>query len=163
MIEGYKKDVQATLKEHLGGVQRVPAMLINDQERSLEDLHLGMLQMQYMYMNILCLPTHIYIVFNLTKYEFSLWVFTCKQFIISFGSCIYLYYLGNYEVLPTEPLHDVKEHIANIVTEIVPHLSDDEKKLFVETVSLVSGTKDQLRGSDYRETSIVLAKQLRGE
>lgn len=66
-------------------------------------------------------------------------------------------------MLPTEPLHDVKEHIANIVTEIVPHLSDDEKKLFVETLSLVSGTKDQLRGSDYRETCIVLAKQLRGE
>ncbi|XP_078363733.1 uncharacterized protein LOC144647937 [Oculina patagonica] len=64
--DGYKKDLQATLKEHLVGVQRVPAMLINDQERSLENLH-----------------------------------------------------LGNYEVLPTEPLHDVKEHIADIVTEIV--------------------------------------------
>lgn len=41
--KGYRKDLQATLKEHLGGVQRVPAMLINDQGRSLEDLHLGML------------------------------------------------------------------------------------------------------------------------
>ncbi|KAL9978427.1 hypothetical protein ACROYT_G015941 [Oculina patagonica] len=77
--DGYKKDLQATLKEHLVGVQRVPAMLINDQERSLENLHL-----------------------------------------------------------------------------------DDEKKLFVETLSLVLGTKDKLRGSDYRETSIAkFAKQLR--
>ena len=33
-----------------------------------------------------------------------------------------------YEVLPTEPLHDMKEHISNVVTEIVAHLTDDEKK-----------------------------------
>lgn len=39
--EGYKKDLQITLKEHLGGIQRVPAMMINDQGRSIEDLHLG--------------------------------------------------------------------------------------------------------------------------
>ena len=32
-----------------------------------------------------------------------------------------------------------------------------------DTLSLVSGTRDQLRGSDYREILIVLAKQLRGE
>ena len=68
-----------------------------------------------------------------------------------------------YEVLPTEPLHDVKEHISNIINEIPAHLSNDHKKLFEETVQLVTGTKDQLRGSDYREICIVLAKQLRGE
>ena len=67
-----------------------------------------------------------------------------------------------YEVLPTEPLHDVKEHIANVVTEITHHLTDDEKVTFRQTLELVSGTKDQLRGSDYREMAIVLAKQLRG-
>ena len=65
-----------------------------------------------------------------------------------------------YEVLPTEPLHDVKEHISNI---IVAHLTSEEKKLYQDTLSLVSGTRDQLRGSDYREILIVLAKQLRGE
>ena len=68
-----------------------------------------------------------------------------------------------YEVLPTEPLHDVKEHISNTISEISAHLSDDAKKLREETLSLVSGTKDQLRGSDYREICIVLAKQFRGE
>ena len=56
-----------------------------------------------------------------------------------------------YEVLPTEPLHDVKEHIANVVSEITHHLTDDEKVAFRHTLELVSGTKDQLRGSDYRE------------
>ena len=68
-----------------------------------------------------------------------------------------------YEVLPTEPLHDVKEHISNTISEISAHLSADAKMLCDETLSLVSGTKDQLRGSDYREICIVLAKRLRGE
>lgn len=68
-----------------------------------------------------------------------------------------------YSVLPTEPPHDVKEHISNIITEIVAHLTDDEKKLREDTLSLVSGTRDQLRGSDYREICIVLVKQLRGK
>ena len=68
-----------------------------------------------------------------------------------------------YEVLPTEPLHDVKEHISNIIIKIVAHLTSEEKKLYQDTQSLVSGTRDQLRGSDYREILIVLAKQLRGE
>ena len=67
-----------------------------------------------------------------------------------------------YEVLPTEPLHDIKEHISNVVTKIVAHLTDDEKKIRERTIELVSGTKEQLRGSDYREMAIVLAKQLRG-
>ena len=52
-----------------------------------------------------------------------------------------------YEVRPTEPLHDVKEHISNIITEIVAHLTSEEKKLCQDTQSLVSGTRDQLRGS----------------
>ena len=39
--EGCKKDLQSTLKGHLGGVQRVPAMLLKNQGRSIEDLHLG--------------------------------------------------------------------------------------------------------------------------
>ena len=67
-----------------------------------------------------------------------------------------------YEVLPTEPLHDIKENISNVVTEIVAHLPDEEKALCVKAVELVTGTKGQLRGSDYREMSIVLAKQLKG-
>ena len=70
-----------------------------------------------------------------------------------------------YEVLPTETLHDMMEHISNVFTEIVAHLTDDEKKkktIWQRTIELVSGTKEQLRGSDYREMAIVLAKQVRG-
>ena len=46
-----------------------------------------------------------------------------------------------YEVLPTEPLHDIKEHISNVVTEIVAHLPDEEKALCEKAVELVAGTK----------------------
>ena len=38
--EGFKKQLQSILKKHLGGVQRAPAMLLNNQGRSIENLHL---------------------------------------------------------------------------------------------------------------------------
>lgn len=67
-----------------------------------------------------------------------------------------------YEVLPTEPLHNVKEYISSVVSEITAHLSDAEKYLCEKMLELVSGTKEQLPGSDYRDMAIVLAKELRG-
>lgn len=67
-----------------------------------------------------------------------------------------------YEVLPTEPLHDMKEHICNVVSELKHHLSQEEKQLCEKTIELVAQTKEQLCGSDYREMAIVLSKQLRG-
>ena len=45
-----------------------------------------------------------------------------------------------YEVLPTEPLHDVKEHVANVVSEIT-HCLTDEKVAFRQTLELVSVQK----------------------
>ena len=65
------------------------------------------------------------------------------------------------EVLPTEPLHDMKEHICNVVSEITDHLSQEEKQLCEKTIEFVVQTKEQLRGCD-REMAIVLSKQLRG-
>ena len=35
------KELQQNLKDHLKGVQRVPALLINDQDKSLKDINLG--------------------------------------------------------------------------------------------------------------------------
>ena len=40
--------------------------------------------------------------------------------------------LGNYEVLPVEPLHDLKEHIKNTFKELPKHLNDEGKVLFDE-------------------------------
>ena len=39
--EGLKKELQQNLKDHLKGVQRVPALLVNDQDKSMEEIHLG--------------------------------------------------------------------------------------------------------------------------
>ena len=48
--DGRKKDLEATLKEHLGGIQREPAMLLHNQGKNMKDLHLGIYQfIEYMY------------------------------------------------------------------------------------------------------------------
>ena len=44
--------------------------------------------------------------------------------LIFFGCINYFHYIGMYEVLATEPLHDVRENISNIITEISAHLLD---------------------------------------
>ena len=38
--------------------------------------------------------------------------------------------IGHYEVLPTEPLNDIKEHIGNVLTELPSHLENEEKMHF---------------------------------
>ena len=63
-----------------------------------------------------------------------------------------------YEVLPTEPLHEMKEHICNVVSEIKDQLSQEEKQLCVKTIELVTQTKEPLCGSD-REMAIVLSRK----
>ena len=71
------------------------------------------------------------------------------------------FFSGVYEVLPTEPLHDMKEHICNVVSEIKDQLSQEEKQLCEKTIEFVVQTKEQLRGCDW-EMAIVLSKQLTG-
>ena len=39
--DGKKKDLEETLREEMGGIQRVPAMMFFDQERTLEEINLG--------------------------------------------------------------------------------------------------------------------------
>ena len=55
--------------------------------------------------------------------------------------------LTQYEVVPVEPLHDLKEHINNILRELPKHLTND---LFEEAIEAVLSTKEKLRGADYR-------------
>ena len=68
--------------------------------------------------------------------------------------------LTRYEVVPVEPLHDLKEHINNILKELPKHLTEEEKVLFEESIEAVLSTKEKLRGSDYRLCCIVLALHL---
>ena len=39
--DGRKKDLQEALREEIGGIQRVPAMIFFDQEKTMADLSLG--------------------------------------------------------------------------------------------------------------------------
>ena len=71
------------------------------------------------------------------------------------------FFLGMYVVLPTEPLHVMKEHICNVVSEIKDQLFRGEKQLCEKIVEFVVQTKEHFRGSD-REMAIVLSKQLTG-
>lgn len=52
--------------------------------------------------------------------------------------------LSKYEVVPVEPLHDLKEHINNVLKELPKHLTDEENKLFDEAVEAVLSTKEKL-------------------
>ena len=90
---------------------------------------------------------------SFSNYSSSLLIFSLSVFNFFFS--------GVYEVLPTEPLHDMKEHICNVVSEIKDQLSQEEKQLCVKTIELVAQTEEPLCGSD-REMAIVLSKQLRG-
>ena len=70
---------------------------------------------------------------------------------------------GNYEVVPTEPLHDVKERIANVLTELPSHLIEkDEKIAFQDIIECTIGGKEKLRGCDYRLAAVIVAQYLRG-
>lgn len=73
-----------------------------------------------------------------------------------------LFQTGNYEVLPTEPLHDVKEHIANVLTELPSHLEKDEKIAFQDIIECSFAGKEKLRGCDYRLAAVIVAQYLRG-
>ena len=56
--------------------------------------------------------------------------------------------LENYEILGCEPLHDIKNHIANLYDELPHHLSKEERTLFEDMVNVSLGKKDCKRGVD---------------
>ena len=74
----------------------------------------------------------------------------------------FFHIIGNYEVLPTEPLHDIKEHIANVLTELPSHLENEEKNAFQDIIECSLGGKEKLRGCDYRLAAVIVAQYLRG-
>ena len=58
--------------------------------------------------------------------------------------------LQDYEVVSLEPLYDIKEHSHNILTELPNHLNESELKIFNTVTEYVQGSKERLRGCDYR-------------
>ena len=72
--------------------------------------------------------------------------------------------LNSYEILPCEPLHDVKGHLNNLYEEIVYHAKNKEEKILLQnTIGHVMGDKSCIRGIDYRVSLIQLVVTLRNK
>lgn len=73
--------------------------------------------------------------------------------------CLSDLHLDKYETLPTEPLHDLKGHISNIMDEVQKTATGDilnEIQKIVKTVL----NKETLRCSDYRKAIILIFNSL---
>ena len=103
-----KQELQHLLDMELHGIQRVPALLVNDPCKSLEEL-----------------------------------------------------LLEKYEILPTEPLHDVAHHIENVFEQFPHHLEAQEGKAFQESITMCFGSKDSKRRVDYRAALVKTTAYLR--
>ncbi|XP_057308110.1 uncharacterized protein LOC130645997 [Hydractinia symbiolongicarpus] len=68
--------------------------------------------------------------------------------------------LANYEVMPIEPLHDCKGHIKNLWDVLHEVLTPQENKIFQQSLDATYGSKDKVRGSDYRLSSIVVYQSM---
>ena len=70
--------------------------------------------------------------------------------------------LGSYEALGCEPMHDISNHIANVVEELSKHLQGEAKTKFDETWELTLGEKETKRACDHRFAKIMFVKTLKG-
>ena len=65
-------------------------------------------------------------------------------------------HLAQYEVAPTEPLHDFKGHMANVVAEVRANtqgvIHEEVEKIYKATLK-----KDTVRGVDYRKATILFS------
>ena len=71
--------------------------------------------------------------------------------------------LEQYEILPCEPLHDVKGHISNLYEVIINHVTTEEKKLMKEIIAASFENKECRRGVDYRKSLIKVVIALNGK
>ena len=62
--------------------------------------------------------------------------------------------LQDYEILPTELLHDIGPHIENIFTELPSYLSAPEAEAMEDSIKLCLGNKDSKRTADNRSALI---------
>ena len=66
--------------------------------------------------------------------------------------------LSKYEILFTEPLHDVSNHIKNLYQEISYHVPKDKKKDVRQILDISFHGKDAKNSSDYRKSLLIVAK-----
>ena len=71
--------------------------------------------------------------------------------------------LGNYEVLPCEPMHDIAHHIENLLTELPSHIEDENcREKLVEAVTLTTGKKETKRAVDFRCSLLTTSLYVQG-
>ncbi|KAK3734073.1 hypothetical protein QZH41_019812 [Actinostola sp. cb2023] len=70
--------------------------------------------------------------------------------------------INTYEALACEPMHDISNHICNVLEELPNHLRKEVKAIFNETFQITLGKKDTKRACDYRYAIILFVKRLRG-
>ena len=66
--------------------------------------------------------------------------------------------LSKYEILVTEPLHDIGNHIKNIYQEIPYHFPKNKKKDVRQILDVSFNGKDAKNSSDYRKSLLIVAK-----
>ena len=102
-----KKELGVTLKKSLKGIKRVPALLMQDPIKDLQELQ-----------------------------------------------------LGNYEIAMLEPMHDIANHIENILEELPHHLKEPHKSTFVMQYSVLKAEKERKRCCDWRRILLFLTHSL---
>ena len=71
--------------------------------------------------------------------------------------------LSKYEILPCEPMHDLSNHITNLLEELPNHVPDDVASLLQECKDLTLGQKEKKRAFDLRCLIVMISSQLRGK
>ena len=69
--------------------------------------------------------------------------------------------LQHYEILSTEPMHDLKGHLSNMIDECL-HIATNEVVAMLTKIRDTVLSKDTLRASDYRKAVILMYIQLEG-
>ena len=69
--------------------------------------------------------------------------------------------LQNYEILFTEPLHDVSNHIKNMYAEIPYQIDKQKRKEVLNVIELSFNNKDACNSADYRKSLLVVANWFR--
>ena len=71
--------------------------------------------------------------------------------------------LPDYEILSVEPCHDIPGHIKNVCTELLHHLSQNEKELLEHAINTSFAKKDTKGSVDYCKSIIIVTTYCRGK
>ena len=66
--------------------------------------------------------------------------------------------LDLYEILFTEPLHDISNHIQNLYAELPFQMEKEHKKSFTDIINVSFNGKIAKNSSDYRKSILIVTK-----